>query len=398
MAAASTLSSVAYIYKTTYASNVGQVAVRRHPLLAMMTKTGGFTGNNFSYPMRYGNPQGVGGTFVGAQAGVSPSKGVLFAALRFKKYGDITLDGEALQACDSKGSFLDLVTLETDAIITEHTDRLAFDLYRDGTCQRGQQASISTNTVTLTDPDTARNFKIGMVVQASPNANGSSPRTGTTTIAAVSIAGGTITLTNAGSITSLANNDFYFASTEIGTGVEGLEKCTPLTAPAPGDAFRPAVDRSVFPELLAGSRVADTSTTIEENAGLTAIYINANGGTSNSLMLNPIRFWQVVRRLGAKVEYQGAGGEATFGFESISISTPAGTLKCYSDPDCPTNRGRVFNSESHYYRTLLDQVHIIMDDGRPNLRATTDDSIEARTRSMGNYIQTDTRNHGVFQI
>lgn len=397
MAAASTLSSVAYIYKTTYSSNVGIVAVRKHPLLAMMTKTGGFTGNNFTYPMRYGNPQGVGGTFIGAQAGVSPSKGVQFAALRFKKYGDITLDGEALQACDSKGSFLDLVTLETDAIITEHIDRLAFDLYRDGTCQRGQIASLATNVMTLIDPDTARNFKINMVVQASPNANGSSPRTGTTTVAGVSIAGGTVTLTNAAAITLLGANDYFFAATEIGTGVQGLEASTPLVAPIGGDNFR-GIDRSVFPELLSGSRVADTTTPIEENAGLAAIYVNANGGTSDSLMLNPIRFWQVVRRLGAKVEYEGMGGEVTFGFESIKISTPAGTLKCYSDPDAPTNRGRGFDSGSHYYRTLLDQVHIIMDDGRPNLRSTSDDSIEARTRSMGNYIQTDTRNHFVFQI
>jgi len=100
--------------------------------------------------------------------------------------------------------------------------------------------------------------------------------------------------------------------------------------------------------------------------------------------------------MNAKVEYEGAGGEATFGFESIRIATPAGTLKVYSDPDCPTNRGRGFLAASHYYRTLLEPVHIIMDDGRPNLRSTSDDSIEARTRSMGNYIQPDTRNHFVI--
>lgn len=396
-APASTLTSVSYIYKTTYASGIGQVAKRRHPLFSMLTTTGGFTGNNFTYPMRYGNPASVSGSFANAQTYVSASKGLQFAATRKKKYGDITLDGEALMACDSKGSFLDLVTLETDAVITEHIDRLAFDLYRNGTGQRGQRASASTNVITLSDADTARNFKINMQVIASANADGSSPRTGSTSVAAVSLSAGTITLTSAAGITSFADNDYLFAIGDPTTCVEGLESLTPLTAPSVSESFR-GVDRSVFPELLAGSRINDTTTTIEENLGLAAVYVDAAGGKLDSAMLNPIRFYQVARRLGAKVEYDGAGGQADYGFERILVHTAAGTLKVYADPDCPTNRGRLFLSESHYYRTLGEQVHIIMDDGQPNLRQTDQDGIEARTRSMGNYIQTDTRNHAVIAI
>ena len=400
-AAASTLTTVAYIFKTTYATGIGEVATRRHPFYAMLTKTGGFTGVTFNYPMRYGNPQSVAGTFSAAQTGSSGapsnSKGVQFAASRFKKYGVVSFDGEALSACDSKGSFLDLVTLETDAVITEHVDRLAFDLYRNGTGQRGQVSSIATNTITLSDSDTARNFKIGMVLQASTNANGSSPRAGTAKVTAVGIAAGTVTLDNVANITALSNSDYLFANGDSLTCVEGRESCTPLTAPTAGDSFR-TQDRSVFPELLAGSRVNDTTTTIEENLGLAAIYVDANGGQIDSATVNPIKFWQVARRLGAKVEYEGAGGEATYGFERIMISTPAGSVKLYSDPDCPTNRGEGYLAASHYYRTLEEVVHIIMDDGRPNLRESDSDGVEARTRSMGNYIQTDTRNHFVIAI
>jgi hypothetical protein len=396
-APASTLTSVAYIYKTTYASGIGEVAKRRHPLLSMMTTTGGFTGNNFTYPMRYGNPASVSGSFSNAQTYVSASKGLQFVALRKKKYGDITLDGESLMACDSKGSFLDLVTLETDAVITEHIDRLAFDLYRDGSGQRGRRASVSSQTITLSDPDTARNFKINMQIIASTNADGSSPRAGSAKVTAVSLASGTVTVDAVANITSFADNDYLFAIGDPSTCVEGLESLTPLTAPSPSESFR-SVDRSVFPELLAGSRINDTTTTIEENAGLGAVYVDAAGGKCDSFMLNPIRFYQVARRLGAKVEYEGAGGQADYGFERILIHTAAGTLKCYADPDCPTNRGRGFLSSSHYYRTLGEQVHIIMDDGQPNLRQTDQDGIEARTRSMGNYIQTDTRNHFVIAI
>lgn len=396
-APASTLTSVAYIYKTTYSTGIGEVAKRRHPLFSMMTTTGGFTGTNFTYPMRYGNPASVSGSFSNAQTYVSSSKGLQFVALRRKKYGDITLGGEDLMACDSKGSFLDLVTLETDSVIAEHVDRLAFDLYRDGSGNRGRRSSVSSQTITLTTADDARNFKINMQIIASSNADGTSPRTGSAKVTAVSLAAGTITVDAVSNITSFADNDYLFAIGDPGTCVEGLASLTPLTAPAPSESFR-SVDRSVFPELLAGSRIDDTTTSIEENAGLGAVNVDAAGGKCDSFTVNPIRFYQVARRLGAKVEYEGAGGQADYGFERILIHTAAGTLKCYADPDCPTNRGYGFLSASHYYRTLGEQVHIIMDDGQPNLRQTDQDGIEARTRSMGNYIQTDTRNFFVINI
>lgn len=403
MAAASTLASVAYIYKTTYASNVGQEAIRRHPFEAMVTKTGGFTGSTFTYPMRFGNPQGVSRDFPTAQAGATSSQGLQFAAFRKKNYGIVTLDGEALQACDSKGSFLDLVTLETDAIITELVDCLAFDLYRDGTGNRGQISAIAVNLITFVNSDDARNFKIGMALVAATVTTGNTGnRTGSTTVVGIDTDAGTITLLNAAAITGLAAADFLFRAGDAlaagsVSGIEGMELCTPLTAPTTGDSFR-GKDRSVFVTLLAGVRVNDLTSTIEENAGLVAVKINQNGGTSDSLMLNPTNFYKVCRRLGAKAEYANVGGNVDFGFESITIHTPAGALKVYSDPDCPTNRGRVFDSGSHYVRTLEDFVHVVMDDGRPNLRSVNADSVEARIRSMSNYIQTDTRNHGVFAI
>lgn len=396
-APASTLTSVAYIYKINYATGIGEVAERMHPGLAKCPKREGFTGSQFNYSVRYGNPQGVSGGFTTGQSSTASSKGVQFAALRFKKYGFISLDGEALEACDSKGSFLDLVTTETNAVIAEMYDRLGFDFYRTSAGIRGQRASVSVNIVTLVNIDDCRNFKIGMTVGASPNADGTSPRTGTTTIAGVSLSAGTITLTSAAAIVAFADNDYLFNAGDVGTCMEGLETCTPLTAPSVSESFR-GKDRSVFAELLAGSRLSDANTSIEENAGKVAIAINAMGGNVTTLAVNPVNYWQVVRRGNAKVEYAGGGGSMTFGFERAVIATPAGQLEMISDPDCPTNRGRLWNNDSHYIYTLGELTHVIKADGNATLRATDADSIEARIRSMSNYIQPDTRNHGVFLI
>ena len=412
MATASSVSATAYVFKIYYAGQLGDVAMRSHPTLDGIPKsskaaghTGSFKGTTFNYSIKYGNSQGVSGGFSNAQAQASTTKGVQFAAARFVKYGDIVIDGVSLLASQDEGAFLDLVTLETDGVITEHVDREAFDLFRVSSGIRGQRASASTNVITLATPDDARNFKINMTVGASPNSDGSSPRTGTTTITAVDLTNGKITLQSAAAISGFADNDFLFNSGDVGTCMEGMETCTPLTQVTSGDSFR-GNDRSVYPELLSGSRLlaaVSQNQTIEESFGQVGIAINAAGGKATDGVINPTNFWAVVRRGNARVEFNSAGGELTYGFETAVISTPAGSIRLHSDPDCPTNRGRLYNTNSHYLRCLgpggnSEFVHIINDDGNYNLRSTTADQVETRTRSIKNYIQNDTRNHGVFLI
>lgn len=398
---ASDLNTVAFIYKRKYSDRqVAEVAMRDHPTFHQIAKEGGFTGTAFHYPIVYGNVQGIGGTLPGAAANASSSKGVQPFASRKPKFGLITLNGEAMAACASKGAFLDLVTRETDSVLEEMGDSFAFDLFRSGNGMRGRRLSASVNIITLTIPDDVRNFKVGMTVMASANIDGSAPRVGTTTIAAIDEDGGTITLTSAAAIAAFANNDYLFRSTEPGTCMEGMEVCTPLVAPVYlSDSFR-GIDRGVDVRGLAGSRVNDTATTIEENMGLVAVKVSQRGKKVDRGVLNPINFWTVVKRLNAKVEYQGAGGTADYGFEYIMLHTPGGTIKAYCDPDCPTDRGRVWKNNAHYLKHLEELPHIIRDDGRPSMReaATAGDGIEIRARGWVNYIQTDTASHGVFAI
>lgn len=412
MPTASSVAQTAYVFKIYYAGKLGDVALRSHPTLDKIPKsskaaghTGSFKGTTFNYAIKFGNSQGVSGSFTGAQAAAGPTKGKQFAASRFVKYGDIIIDGVSLLASQDDGAFLDLVTLETDGVITEHIDREGFDLFRTSAGIRGRRASLATNTIQMATIDDARNFKIDMVIGASPNADGSSPRTGTTTVTAVNLALGQVTVLSAAAITAFADNDFLFNSGDVGTCMEGMESCTPLTSPTVAENFR-GVDRSTYPELLAGSRLPSATSlnqTIEENFGQLGILVSTTGGKITDGILNPINFWAVVRRGNARVEMPSAGGDLTYGFERAMISTPAGTIRLWSDPDCPIDRGRLYNESSHYLRCLgpggsSEFVHIINDDGNYNLRSTTADSVETRTRSIKNYIQNNTRDHGVFQI
>ncbi len=397
--AASDLTSVAFVYKRLYSDRqVGDLAMRNHPLFKMLSKEDGFTGTAFFYPIRYGNTQGVSGTFSSAQTAASSSKGLQLQASRKAKFGVITLDGEAMAAArGNKGAFMDLVTQETDAIIEEMGDSFAFDLYRDGSGNRGRRSSANSNTITLTTADDARNFKVGMTVVADDTADGSSLRSGSTTVTHVNEDAGTITLTSAAAISSFTDNDYLFRLGDPATCMEGLASLFPLTAPSSGETFR-GIDRSVDTRRLAGVRVDDTGTAIEENMGLVAVKIGQVGQEARIAPLNPIKFWEVARRLNAKVTYDGGGAKASYGFEGFDVHTPAGTLRAVSDPDCPTNRGYVLNPSTLYLKHLDGLPHIIKDDGKPSLRQASADGIEARARGWVNLICTMPGANGVYSI
>lgn len=399
MAGASDLTTVAYIYKRLYSDKqVGDLAMRDHPLFKMMKKEGGFTGSGFYYPIRYGNPQSVGGTFATTQGDAASSKGLQLNVSRKAKYGVITLDSEALYAAKGQaGAFLDLVSQETEGVLEEMGDSLAFDLYRDGNGIRGRRSSISSAVITLTVADDARNFKVGMTMGADDTSTGLSPRTGDSIVLGVDENAGTVTITAAGDITSFADNDWLFRAGDPGTCMSGLADHIPLTAPSAGESFR-GVDRTAHTRLLAGVRVDDTATAIEENAGLVAVKIAQSGQKANTCMLNPVNFWQVVRRLNAKVTYDGGGNKAAYGFEGCDIHSPAGTLRVVSDPDCPTNRGYVMNLDSWFLKHLEGLPHIVSEDGRPTLRRATSDGIETRVRAWVNSICTRPGANGVFSI
>jgi hypothetical protein len=404
MASAATISNVGFIYKRLYTDRaVGDMAMRDHPLFSKVAKEAGFTGSAFYYPVKYGNSQTVSSSFSNAQTQSTTqgySRGVQFAASRKKKYGVITLDGEAMAASEGdKGAFLKLITTESDAVIEEVGDHLAHDLYRDGNGARGRVASESSEVLTLTNPDDARNFKVGMTLVADNAAAGSSLNSGSTYVTAVNLAAGTITVEDASDASIVANDYLFAQGDENAASMEGLAALFPLTAPVlASDSFR-GVDRGVFPELLAGQRLDDTATPIEENMGLLGVKISQAGMRADTGYINPVNFWAMVRRLNARVEYDGGGGTADYGFEFVRIHTPAGSIKVFSDPDCPTNRGYVLNMSTLYLKHLKGLPHIVSDDGlNPGLRQTSDDGLEVRVRSWCNLICTKPGANGVFSI
>jgi hypothetical protein len=398
--AASTISNLQWLYKKLYADKVGDSAMRKHLLYNRVRKEGGFTGESLYYPIRTTNPQGVGSTFAGAQAAVSGSKGYKLEVSRRKKYAVITLDGEAMAAASNDaGAFKRLVTQETDGVLEEFVDSLAFDFFRDGTGVRGQRASISSNTITLATRDDARNFKLGMLLSSGPNTDGSSlnTHTGNITVTGVDEDAGTVTVSNAANMGAFADNHYLFRYSDTGNVcVEGLAAHFPLTVSG-SDSFR-GVNRSVAPHQLAGTRVDDSTLNVEEVIRLIATKISTRGKKADTAVMNPIKFEEMVRRTNAKTIYEGGGDSATIGFEHIKIATSAGVVSIFPDPDCPTDRTYVLNMSTLYIKHLFGLPHMISDDGKMDLRMANEDSIEARARAWSNLICTDPAANGVGKV
>lgn len=394
-----------WLFKNVYSDKqIADMAMRDHPLYSRIRKEGGFTGRQFNYPWKVGGTQGIGSTVAFAQANLSDIKGYQPAALRRISYGVIRLTGEDMLASEGdRGAFATVFTATSDSIIAEYGDDQAFGLYRDGTGMRGRVASEASEVLTLTVADDARNFKINMVLQADNAADGSSPNAGTTYVTAFDPDAGTVTVEDA-SDASIIANDYLFRNGANGSGsspsyLEGLALLTPLTAPTGSDSFRGLAtgSRAAAPALMAGSRLDDTGSHIEYNIGRVAVKIAQNGGKATECYLNPINFFAVATRLNAKVEYSGGGGTADYGFQYLMVHTASGAIKVWSDPDCPTNRGYLCNPESHYLKTLGEFPHRITE-GQKAMWGATADNVEWRIRGMGNYIQNEPRNFGVFSI
>jgi hypothetical protein len=397
---ATELSDVDFLYKEKYIDNLVDVATRLHPTLNMMERKGGFNGRAEHHSVKYGNPQGIGSTVALAQAAIRETKGADFEYTRKFRFGILRLNGDAMAASEGRdGALMDLLSMAADAMLSELGDAAGFDLMAgSGNGIRGQRSSISGNVITLTGAHTARNFKVGMLLGASDNADGSSPKVGTSHVTAVDIANNKITLDDATDIGSFGDADYLFRTGDPAKCFTGMEQFIPLSAPVlSSDSFR-TVDRGVYPELLAGVRLADTGYLPEDAAGYVATLIQATSGKRPThCALNPIVFHGVARRANAKREYL-KGSSADIGFEAITVWTSAGPLKMYADPDVPMNRGRVHTMKDWVWRHLEDWIHVIKKDGLYSMRLTDDDGVEIRHKSAGDTLCKDPAGQGVFEV
>jgi hypothetical protein len=392
MAPGATASTAAHLTKRYYLKNPilpTDLAKQEHVLVSMMKEVSNYFGEDAFYSFHHTNPQAVSGKFTTAftqsETEASSPDGEQLRMTDATQYGRITVDGKAiLKTKNSQVAFAKLWRGASEGTFQTMGTRMARSMYGDGNGVFGQRASISSNTITLAGAHTARNFERRMTLTAGPNADGSSLRAGSTTVTKVNLADNTITVADASAITSFANDDFLFAQDSEGPLYNplGLEGHVPLVSPPSGESFR-GIDRSDYPERMAGIRLANPTGSLEENLGLAAILVDSNGpGKAKCAFVNSRAAWSMATRLGAKTSIQEFKRTVKYGFQKFRILTPAGVIEVYPDPDCPRDRFWVGDTSDLYWHHSDKPIHIIRDDGNSTTRMTGHDGLEQRWRSV----------------
>lgn len=403
-----------------------EIMMRKHLFMSKVAKEGDATGEYIVVPVVYDNPSGRSAdiaALLATNGPISPTKSSKFAVYLASDYAATWINELTIKkAGNDRGSFVNARKFEIDGLLRQLGNSMAHALYRagDGTVGRGDGAySIAGNVITLLNRADTKFFQLGMVLDLIANSGGVPGAlrvvaTQRVVVTKLSEDAGTVTcaldVTGAAVVafstnyTAAANTDWFAAvgdynalwASTANVKIKGLAAWIPLVEPTGGDSFW-GLDRSVYPTRLAGSRLNDSTAPAEDSIMALAEIMHERGAAPDTVLISARQFTKISKRLNAKVEYQGAGGNAAYGFMSFTIATSAGMLSVYADPDCPEDRGYILTMDSWVIRHL-GLPEIVNSDGLTSLRRPGLDQLEIRCRYYAQLVCKEPGVNGVFAV
>lgn len=350
MAGAASTSTQVDILKTLYPQkDVRRLMYENAPLLAMLSKKTNFKGKNLVLALRYGHTGGRSAKFPNAKANKSPTKFASFTITRSKEYSLYSVDQELIEAAgDDYGAIVDALKEEVDGALDAFKRSSQIAVFRNGGGAIGRIKSTSTlasTTITLDAPADIINFEVGMILEASTtDGTSGSVLAGQVEIASVDPDAATITTTTnwSAGISGLTTTSYLFASGDFGAKMKGLDAWLPATAPTVGggDSFF-GLDRSKSPVKLAGVRHDGTAMNPTDGLKTLLKKIWIQGGKTDAIFVHPDRFQDIENEISGERRYVDVTPKDApdVGFSALRITGPSGTVKVYSDPQCPAYTG-----------------------------------------------------------
>lgn len=406
-----------------------EILQRRHVFLSKVPKDGDAYGKYIVVPVVYAGPSGRSADITqvlstSANGGaIGPTQAIDFQVKLASDYAGTWIDELTMkQAMNDRGAFVAARKTEVDGLLRELGNSLSHALYRDGTGSLGRldgSSAFNGTTLQLLTKSDTKFFNIGMQLDFVSNVSGvptavralaGSVRAQVTGInedlgqvfcAKDSSGAG---LANIQALyTSSTNTDFLcqvgdFTVATGGGKLRGLQAWIPLVAPIPGggDNFW-GVDRSAWPTRLCGHRLNDPTAPALDSIMSLAEVMHERGAHPDIVLVSPRQFSKISKSLNAKVEYDGAGGDAKYGFMTFGVATSAGILPVYADPDCPEDRGYILSLESWSLK-YLELPEIVTTDGMSALRRPGLDQIEIRCRYYAQLVCWRPGDNGVFAV
>lgn len=304
---------------------------------ALITKAYDGVGKNWELPMRIAHTAGRSHSFPNAKANKAGSQVVGMQINVGRNYSLYSVDGLLQrQTMNNRGAFVDAFEFELEAAMDAMNRNVGYEVYGNGGGAIGQisaGSTVSSATITMLNINDIVKVEKGMILQTSTTDGlTGSVKTGSIQVLSVDRDLGTITATaawNAG-IATVAASDYIFPDGDFGLGVKGFDAWIPATAPTAGDSFF-ALDRSVDPTRLAGSRVTGTGMSPEEALQKSAQVSIRNGGRVNTCFMNDLDFLNLDLSLGSRRQYVDVKTDVGVGFTGIKVATGVGTIECFAD-------------------------------------------------------------------
>ena len=359
-----------------------------NPLYSMCPKFEDMSGLLYPFPVKYGNTVGSSATFANAQANTAPSAYTRFALTYAQKYQTALIEGKAIRTTkNDKGAFVKLFTSTVNDTIKGLARSLAIDLPRSAGGQIGRVSSgYTTTSIVLTNPSDIVNFEVGMVLNGSTAADGTSLKSGTCTVAGVDQDNYTVVLTAAwnSGISSGANNDYIYRDGDATLNMSGVVDWVPFTVPTSGDSFF-GVDRSVHTRLSGCRLDASGYGTVEEGIFAGLVLSSRRGGHVTDIFLNDVDWGHLETSLASKVVIEAKAADADIFFEGIRIRGPKGAVGIFADNTIPQGYAYGVPLSECELASVGPAVALLDEDGNEWLRQATADGYEIRFGFLGQF-------------
>lgn len=424
-----TQSAVAGILKELYdEQKVSWLTYKDNPALAMMKKEEKFPGKYYPVPCVYGLTQGASATFSNAYNNQTSPSVAEFLVTRVSYFSVASIDGQLLAAAQTDpGAFIDGAELMIDSCFQTAVNNLASAVFRNGAGTIGQVSSLAhvsgsgpyISTVTLTNPDDAVQFEIGMSLNDVQNVDGSGSHstfaspfvltavnrntgvlTGTSAVDTTSDFTANYYLAVQGDLPTTTNNNFQPTGSTVTNSLlklAGFAAWLPLTAPTTGDSFF-GVDRSLDTQRLSGTSFIGTNLSLEEAILQGTGRIALNGGRVDTGICSYSTYTSLITSLGSKVQYiDDKVGE--IGFRGVMVNGANTTMSIFPDRNCPDGLIYCLEIDDWTLRSQNPAPHILkyLDDIEI-LRNPDSDSAQLRVGFYGNMYPKHPGHHGVIQV
>lgn len=354
-----------------------------------------FVGELAYVPIQNANPQGSSADFPSAQANIQQGNYLRSALTRATHHGIARVTGEAAEsAVKSEGALVDLWDNETRGIATTEMSVISTYLYGTGDGTLAQVLSGQTTATVTLQPSTNMNyFELGMTLKAvSVQGTAATVRSGGAAQAKiVGIDRRSRTLTFAAAlntlITDITATDWLCRGGDQVTAaanvvITGLDAYV-AGGTAPANLF--GLNRAADPVRLAGQAIDYSGWAMEDAVVDASAQCGFQGiGYPNVLAANNIDIANMKKSLGAKIIYEGGGGEAKHSFSSIKIEGEAGPIEILADPFCPRNKAWLLKMDAWSLFSLKAAPHLNKFDGMDFQRRPDADAFEVRFVFYGN--------------